>query len=171
MKQFYVLTLALLLAGSGIIHGASAASGNFQAPSNQKESKLYFLGLGYKETELTDGALVINTQEKLEAYIARLNISSLKVDQIEDAKQLQKDLLKKPLFSLVLEFPTPAAIAAHRDILFNAFVNHSNRFAGKRVTPEQQAKIDAAEKAKKEVRAAAKAAGHFVGQGHRKGKK
>ena len=69
MKQCYVLTLALLLAGSGIIHGASAMTAEFKAPSNQREAKQYFLGLGYKETELTDGTLVIDTQEKLETYI------------------------------------------------------------------------------------------------------
>lgn len=80
-------------------------------------------------------------------------------------------MTKKPLFLLVLKFPTPAATAAKRDILFTAFVDHQNTFAGKRVTPEQQAKIDTAEKAKKEARTAAKAAGNFVGQGHRKGKK
>lgn len=99
MKQFYVLTLALLLAGSGIIHGASAMTDEEMAAARLALSQ------GEQEAQistnvppLSDSTVRLNTKENVNKHFNLKDLSSAKLLALKES--VKDDVRKGTLIFL-----------------------------------------------------------------------
>ncbi|NBP00236.1 MAG: hypothetical protein EBU90_08955 [Proteobacteria bacterium] len=96
MKQFYVLTLALLLAGSRIIHGASAMTDEEMAAARLALSQ------GEQEAEtrtnvlpLPNGTVILNTKDNVKEYLTSKSLGNPSSPKLEALKEEIKDGARK----------------------------------------------------------------------------